>query len=111
VTLSWREGRPVHTDTPRTFAEGMATRIPAEMTLTIMRRHVHDMVLVDDEALRAAIRLLLRVTHNLVEGAGAAATAAALQLRERLAGQTVVGIVSGGNLDLRELARILSGEA
>src|SRR5438270_1757352 len=46
VTLSWREGRPVETDTPGTFAEGMATRVSAEMTLEIMRRHVHDMVLV-----------------------------------------------------------------
>jgi threonine dehydratase len=110
VTLSWREGRPVHTDTPRTFAEGMATRVPAEMTLEIMRCHVHDMVLVEDDALRETIRLLLRVTHNLAEGAGAAATAAALQMGERLAGKTVVGILSGGNLDLRELARILEKE-
>jgi threonine dehydratase len=109
VTLSWREGRPVETGTPGTFAEGMATRVPAELTLDIMRRHVHDMVLVGDEALREAIRLLLRLTHNLAEGAGAASTAAAFQLRESLAGKTVVGILSGGNLDLRELAHILQG--
>ncbi len=108
VTLSWREGRPVETDTPRTFAEGMATRMPAEMTLEIMRRYVHDMVLVSEEELREAIRLLLRVTHNLAEGAGAASTAAAFRLREQLAGKTVVGILSGGNLDLRELARIVT---
>jgi threonine dehydratase len=48
------------------------------------------------------------VTHNLAEGAGAASTAAALRLRDRLAGRTVVGVLSGGNLDLRELGRILS---
>src|SRR5262245_52038584 len=59
VTLSWREGRPVATDTPRTFAEGMATRVPASMTLDLMRRYVHDMVLVGDDALREAILLLL----------------------------------------------------
>src|SRR5262249_56862045 len=81
TTLSWREGRPVETDTPRTFAEGLATRVPAEMTLTIMRRYVHDMILVGDAELREAIRLLLRVTHNLAEGAGAAATAAAVRPR------------------------------
>ncbi|HXG09260.1 MAG TPA: threonine dehydratase [Gemmataceae bacterium] len=108
VTLSWRAGRPVETDTPRTFAEGMATRVPAEMTLAIMRRHVHDMVLLSDDELRWAIRLLLRLTHNLAEGAGAAATAAAFRLRDRLAGKTVVGVLSGGNLDLRELAHILA---
>jgi threonine dehydratase len=107
VALSWREGRPVERETPRTFAEGMATRLPAEMTLEIMRRHVHDMVLVSDEELREAIRLLLRVTHNLAEGAGAASTAAALRLRGQLAGKTVVGVLSGGNLDLRELVRTL----
>jgi threonine dehydratase len=108
VTLSWRAGKPMPTDTPRTFAEGMATRVPAAMTLEIMRRHVQDMVLVSDEALREAIRLLLRVTHNLAEGAGAASTAAAFQMREQLAGKTVVGVLSGGNLDLRELVRILT---
>jgi threonine dehydratase len=107
VTRSWREGRVVETDSPRTFAEGMATRVPAEMTLDLMRRHVHDMVLVSDDELRDAVRLLLRLTHNLAEGAGAAATAAALRLRAQLAGQTVVGVLSGGNLDLRELGRIL----
>jgi threonine dehydratase len=106
VTLSWRAGEPVETGTPGTFAEGMATRVPAEMTLEMMRRLVADMVLVGEQALREAILLLLRVTHNLAEGAGAAATAAALQMREALAGKTVVGILSGGNLDVRELGRI-----
>src|SRR5207302_6062833 len=76
VTLSWRAGRPIETDTPRTFAEGMATRASASMTLELMRRHVHDMMLVGEAELREAIRLLLRVTHNLAEGAGAASTAA-----------------------------------
>jgi threonine dehydratase len=108
VTHSWREGRRVETDTPRTFAEGVATRVPADMTLTIMRRHVCDMVLVSDADLRDAIRLLLRQTHNLAEGAGAASTAAAFQLRDRLRGKTVVGVLSGGNLDMRELGRILA---
>jgi threonine dehydratase len=107
VTLSWREGRPVETDTPRTFAEGMATRVSADMTLEIMRRLIRDMILLSEDELRQAIRLLLRLTHNLAEGAGAASTAAALKHRERWQGKTVVGILSGGNLDLRELEKIL----
>jgi threonine dehydratase len=107
VTMSWREGRSVETESPRTFAEGMATRMPAEMTLALMRRYVHDMILVRDAELRDAIRLLLRITHNLAEGAGAASTAAALRMRQQLAGKTVVGVLSGGNLDLRELANVL----
>src|SRR5437660_2679298 len=69
VTLSWRAGRAVETPEVRTFAEGVATRRPAALTLEIMRRKVHDMVLVRDEQLRDAILLLLRVTHNLAEGA------------------------------------------
>jgi threonine dehydratase len=110
VTLSWREGREVRREELETFAEGMATRVPASLTLGVMRRHVHDMVLVSDAELRAAIVLLLRWTHNLAEGAGAASTAAALRLRDELRGKTVVGVLSGGNLDLRELAKVL-GEA
>lgn len=108
VTQSWQQGRMVETDTPRTFAEGMATRVPAALTLAIMRKHVQDMILVSDDELRTAIRLLLQRTHNLAEGAGAASTAAAFKLRDQLAGRTVVGVLSGGNLDLRELGSILS---
>jgi threonine dehydratase len=79
------------------------------MTMAIMRRHVHDIVLVSDDELREAVRLLLRWTHNLAEGAGAGALAAALKRQDQLAGKTVVGVLSGGNLDLRELRRILDG--
>jgi threonine dehydratase len=68
------------------------------------------MALVSDDEMRRAIRLLLLHTHNLAEGAGAAALVAAWQMRERFRGKTVVGVLSGGNLDLRELAKIL-GEA
>jgi threonine dehydratase len=110
MTLSWREGRPVQTEAPSTFAEGMATRVPAELTLRIMRHYVHDMVLVSEEEMRRAIRLLLRFTHNLAEGAGAASTAAMFRLRERFGGKKVVGVLSGGNLDIRELVTILNAE-
>lgn len=109
VTLSWREGRPVETAAIQTFAEGVATRRPATLTLEIMRRYVHGMMLVSDDEMREGIRLLLRLTHNLAEGAGAAALAAAQRMRTELAGKTVVGVLSGGNLDLRELSRILGG--
>jgi threonine dehydratase len=108
VTLSWRAGRAVPTETAHTFAEGVATRMPAEMTLEIMRRLVDDMMLVTDDSLRTAILWLLRVTHNLAEGAGAASTAAALQMKEHLRGKKVVGVLSGGNLDIRELSRLLA---
>jgi threonine dehydratase len=107
MTLSWRAGRYIETESVNTFAEGMATRRPAALTQAIMRRLVSDMVLVNDDALRQAIGILLETTHNLAEGAGAAPVAAAMQMREKLAGKTVVGVLSGGNLDLRELSRVL----
>jgi threonine dehydratase len=89
----------------------MATRVPAEMTLAIMRRYVSDMVLVDDDELRRAIYWLLQHTHNLAEGAGAAALAAAWKMRSSLQGKTVVGVLSGGNLDLRVLRQVLEEAA
>ncbi len=107
VSQSWREGKTITTNSVNTFAEGMATRAPAELTMEIMRKYVHDMVLVSDEEMRSAIRLLLIKTHNLAEGAGAAALAAAIKTKGKLQGKTVVGILSGGNLDLRELKRVL----
>lgn len=110
VTLSWREGKPVETPSAPTFAEGMATRASASLTLEIMRRHVHQILLLSEQELRDAVKLLLRVTHNLAEGAGAASTAGAFRLRDQLAGKKVVGVLSGGNLDLRELGRIVAGD-
>jgi threonine dehydratase len=88
----------------------MATRRPAEMTLQIMHALMDDVILVSDDELRHAARLLLQHTHNLAEGAGAATLAAALRERTRVEGKRVVGILSGGNLDLKELPRILASE-
>lgn len=108
VTRSFSAGKIIECGPPKTFAEGIATRVPAEMTLELIRRYIEDIVLVSDDEIRAALALLLRETHNLAEGAGAAATAAALKLRDHLSGKTVVGILSGGNLDLRELPAVLA---
>jgi threonine dehydratase len=101
VADSWRSGRTVSHPAVTTVAEGLATRAPAEMTLDIMRRLVHDIVLVEDHEIVEALRWILDATHNLVEPAGAATTAAAWKLRETLAGKTVVAVVSGANCDLR----------
>ncbi len=108
VVQSWRSGRWVTTPEAATWAEGMATRVPAEMTLAIMRAVMDDAVLVSDDEMRVACWWILKETHNLAEGAGAAALAAAWKCRDRFRGKTVVGILSGGNLDLRELPRILA---
>ena len=109
VTESFRSGKMVRYDSLDTIAEGLATRVPAQMTLEIMRRLVHDMVLVTNDDLKQAMAWLLESTHNLAEPAGAASTAAAWKLRDRLKGKTVVGILSGGNCNLQLLAEICAG--
>lgn len=108
MQLSWQSGQLV-TAPMNSFAEGVATRVPFENTQRIMRRYLDDFVLVDDSDIKAAIRILLEQTHNLAEGAGAVSLAAALQLKERLAGKKVVLILSGGNLSLEKLEEILAG--
>jgi threonine dehydratase len=108
VVRSWRSGRIETNDRADTWAEGMATRVPAEMTLHIMRQVMDDAITVGDDELRRACYSILKQTHNLAEGAGAAALAAACQQRDRFAGKKVVGVLSGGNLDLTELPRIMS---
>ncbi len=107
VSRSWRTRTWQETAEARTWAEGLATRRPAEVTLDIMRSVMDDAILVSDDELRRACRLILQETHNLAEGAGAAALAAAWQEREKFRGKTVVGILSGGNLDLTQLPAIL----
>ncbi|MBI1901995.1 MAG: threonine dehydratase [Planctomycetia bacterium] len=108
VARSWQTGQWHTSSEIRTWAEGLATRVPAEMTLAILRELMDDVILVTDDELRGAVRLILEQTHNLAEGAGAATLAAALKHRERFRGQKVVGILSGGNLDLAELPKILA---
>ncbi len=108
VATSWQQGQMQASPSANTWAEGMATRVPATMTFGIMQELLHDVVLVSEAELRSAACEILKQTHNLAEGAGAASLAAAWKIRDRIAGQNVVGILSGGNLDLRELPAILA---
>ena len=107
IAMSWKNGQ-INTDYEcNTWAEGVATRVPAEMTFGIMKELLDDVILVSDDEMRQAVYWLLEHTHNLAEGAGAATLAAAWRERSRFAGQKVVGVLSGGNLDLGELPKIL----
>ncbi len=108
IYLSWRAGRIVETDEAITFADGIATRVPAELTFEIIRQGVDEIFLVSDEEIIEAIRLLWRTTHNLAEGAGAASTAAALKNRHALEGNTVVCVMTGGNLDTESIGRVFN---
>jgi threonine dehydratase len=111
VYRSWREGRRVATDAVATFAEGLATREPFALTLELLPRFVDEVVLVADDRLVEAIRLIFRATRQVVEGAGAAAVAAALHRRDELAGKAVGLIFSGGNLAPEQFRMVLGGDA
>jgi len=100
---SWRAGTLVE-DTMGTFAEGLATRTAFELPQRILRQLLDDFVLVSEEALKAATRLMIEKTRNLVEPAGAAALAAVLGAPQRFAGRTVAIICSGGNISPAQLA-------
>lgn len=108
VYRSWKTGRQVQTETAETFAEGLATRVPFEMTFGVIREMIDDIILVSEDELKAAILTLLETTHQLAEGAGAASTAAAFKLRKELQGKTVALPITGGNLTLKTLSSILA---
>jgi threonine dehydratase len=110
VYRSWREGQRVVTDEVSTFAEGLATREPFAMTLALLPRLVDEIVLVGDDEIDAAVRLLIETARQVAEGAGAAAAAAAFAQRSKLAGKNVGLILSGGNITSEQLKRIINHE-
>jgi len=104
---SWRE-RALLEDEMKTFAEGLATRVAFELPQRIMWELLDDFVLVGDDAIRAAQRTMIESTRNLIEAAGASPLAAALQLRDELAGRHVALIASGGNASPDQLRELLT---
>jgi threonine dehydratase len=107
--LSVGAGRPVATNSARTFADGIAVRVPVEEALAVYGPGAARIVAVSDAQIAAAARVLFTDTHNLAEGAGAAGLAALLAERERMAGGRVAVILSGGNIDLPKFRDILAG--
>ncbi len=95
-------------DRADTIADGLAARSVFQLPYVIMKDHVRDVVLLDEDEILEGIRQALITTHNLAEGAGAASIMAALKIRERLAGKKVVLIMSGGNLDRKQLELALA---
>jgi len=106
---SWRAGTLVE-DTTSTFAEGLATRTAFELPQRILRDQLDDFVLISEDALRSANRLMIEKTRNLVEPAGAAALAAVLSAPGRFAGRTVAIVCSGGNISPAQLAGLWPAE-
>lgn len=97
--LSFAAGTVVTTETSNTRADGVATRIPDADAVAIIRKGASGVVQVTDDEIAAAMRVYWTDTHNLAEGAGAAALAAALQQKKKLQGKRVGVVLSGGNID------------
>jgi threonine dehydratase len=104
---SWAS-RSLVEDRMATRAEGLATRVAFELPQQILWEQLDDFVLVGEDDLERAVLLMLEHTRNLAEPAGAAPLAAALQLRDRLAGKRVALILSGGNISPDHLREILA---
>ncbi|HEY6659734.1 MAG TPA: threonine/serine dehydratase [Pyrinomonadaceae bacterium] len=107
---AWRNHNLEPYPTMKTEHEGLATRVPFELTNKILWKLLSDFVLVSDDEINDAIKLLARHAKQVVEGGGAASLAAAMKLRNDLRGKKVVGIVSGGNLPLERFAALVSSE-
>jgi threonine dehydratase len=106
-TRSWKGPARVIGDKADTFAEGMATRVTFDLPFGILKRLLDDIVTLSEDELAEGVRLALRATHNLAEGAGAASLIAATKIRSQLEGKKVVCVMSGGNIDRATLARVL----
>ncbi len=109
--LSFRAGRALAAPVTTLVADGMACRAPDPASLPAIFEYVDDILAVTDDEVARAMRLYYRATHNLAEGAGAAALAAALQIKDSalLKGRKVGLPLTGGNVDATLFQHILQG--
>jgi threonine dehydratase len=106
---SFQAGKAVATSSAATFADGMATRQPVAEAVSFINKGAERIVEVSDAEIAEAIRLIYRATHNVAEGAGAAALAALMKERQAMAGKRIGLVLSGGNIDSDKLALVLTG--
>lgn len=106
--LSFERGEPVSTNSANTFADGLACRVPVDAAVAVINQYAERIVTVSEDEIGAAMRHYFTDTHNVAEGAGAAALAALLQEREQANGQTVGLVLSGGNVDRSVFQDILA---
>lgn len=104
---SWRTGEITNVAARPTIADGIAAGAPGAVTLPLMRQLVDDIVLVDEDEIAQAIVLLLERSKLVVEGAGAVGVAAVMARKLDLTGRNAVIVLSGGNIDLQRLARVV----
>jgi threonine dehydratase len=105
--LSFEAGEILETATANTFADGLAVRKPIPEAFAIYGKAAARIVSVSEEEIAEAMRVYYTDTHNLAEGAGAAALAALIRERESMAGKRVGVILSGGNVDRSVYARVI----
>jgi threonine dehydratase len=105
--LSFEAGVIRETASADTFADGLAVRKPIAEAFAVYAQGAARIVSVTDEQIAEAMRVYYTDTHNLAEGAGAAALAALIQEREMMRGKRVGVILSGGNIDRSVYARVI----
>ncbi len=108
--LSVDQGRLVETNSAKTFADGMAVRVPVEAAFDIYRRGAERIISVSEIEIADAMRIYFSSIHQVSEGAGAAALAGLMQEHDQMAGKAVGVILSGGNIDSNQFATVLSGD-
>jgi threonine dehydratase len=101
------QGAPVKLPAARTLAEGIAVRMVGEKTVPLVKQFVDDIVLVEDDEIARAILFLLERDKTVAEGAGAAGVAALLGHKVDVRGKKVCALISGGNIDVNVLSRII----
>ena len=105
---SFAAGRLIESPVTTRLADGMACRTPRPDALEIIMKGVERIIQVTDDEVARAMRMLFECTHNTCEGAGAAALAAAVQEKDRISGQKVAVVASGGNVDREVFAAVLA---
>lgn len=106
--LSYSQGKPVSHEVTTDIADGMACRTPDASALAIAQRGVERVVQVSDDEVKSAMRALFSDTHNVAEGAGAAALAGLMKDRQSARGQTAAIVLTGGNVDSAIYAKVIT---
>ncbi|MBQ8742634.1 MAG: threonine ammonia-lyase [Clostridia bacterium] len=104
---SLKKGEIEALDAVSTIADGIAVKKPGENTYALVRQYVDEIVLVSDDEVASAILALIEKQKMIAEGAGAAAVAAVMSGKLDLKGKRVVAVVSGGNIDVTSLSRVI----
>jgi threonine dehydratase len=107
IAPSLEKGQPIVLETVDTIADGIAVRRASPLMLPLLRRVVDEVVTVGESEIAAAILFLLERTKAVAEGAGAVTLAAAMHGKVDLKGRTAVAVVSGGNIDMQLVSRII----